>query len=251
MKKLAQNQSPGMTSVASCAQDTERKKREGKRLLYGRILEEGRAEISWEPVSKALHYNLYRSEEGGKYKFLIQTEESSYTDKKIESGTSYTYLLKYTLNGKKYQEFPHILKLTAPGEKFLKKNSGRLYEKGAESQASNRISVMNFAKGLMSYDVISFDVFDTLLFRPFSSPSDLFMLVGERLDIMDFTQIRLQAEEEARQKNRLLRGNREVTLLEIYQLVAQETGIDPQKGADLEFSLECELCAFWRPRARS
>lgn len=65
---------------------------------------------------------------------------------------------------------------------------------------------MNFAKGLMSYDVISFDVFDTLLFRPFSSPSDLFMLVGERLDIMDFTQIRLQAEEEARQKNRLLRG---------------------------------------------
>ena len=68
------------------------------------------------------------------------------------------------------------------------------------------------------------------------------MLVGERLDIMDFTQIRLQAEEEARQKNRLLRGNREVTLLDIYQLVAQETGIDPQKGADLEFSLECELC---------
>src|SRR5699024_2205421 len=35
MKKLAQNQSPGMTSGASCAQDTERKKREGKRLLYG------------------------------------------------------------------------------------------------------------------------------------------------------------------------------------------------------------------------
>ena len=34
----------------------------------------------------------------------------------------------------------------------------------------------------------------------FSTPSDLFMLVGERLDIMDFTQIRLQAEEEARQK---------------------------------------------------
>ena len=242
MKKLAQSESAGMTSGASSAQDTERKKREGKRLLYGRILEEGQAEISWEPVPKALHYNLYRSEEGGKYKFLIQTEESSYTDKNIKSGTAYIYLLKYTLNGKKYQEFPHILKLTAPGEKFLKKNSGRLYEKGAESQGSNRISVMNFAKGLMSYDVVSFDVFDTLLFRPFSTPSDLFMLVGERLDIMDFTQIRLQAEEEARQKNRLLRGNREVTLLEIYQLVAQETGIDPQKGADLEFSVECELC---------
>lgn len=101
---------------------------------------------------------------------------------------------------------------------------------------------MNFAKGLMPYDVISFDVFDTLLFRPFSNPSDLFMLVGEKLDIMNFTEIRIQAEEEARRKNQLLRGNREVTLKEIYELVAQETGIDPKAGADLEFSLEYELC---------
>lgn len=215
---------------------------EGSGDFCGSLSEEGTAEISWTPISGALHYNLYRSEEGGSYRFLIQTREAGYVDRELKSGTAYSYLLKYTQNGKTYQELPRRLKLTVPGEKFTKKNSGRLFEKGAESLASNRVSVMNFAKGLMPYDVISFDVFDTLLFRPFSNPSDLFMIVGERLDIMDFAEIRIQAEEAARRKNQLLRGNREVTLKEIYELVAQETGIDPKAGADLELSLECELC---------
>ena len=244
MKKLtqkAENFSPS-SSGKSQEKQKDSKSSKGGWDFRGSFPTEGQAQIVWTPAPGAIHYNLYRSEEGGAYRFLAQTRESSYLDREMKSGTSYVYLVKYTENGKKYREFPHTLQLRAPGEKFTKKNSGRLFEKGPESQASNRVSVMNFAKGLMAYDVISFDVFDTLLFRPFSSPSDLFMLVGERLDIMDFTQIRLKAEEESRQKNRLLRGNREVTLLEIYQLVAQETGIDPQKGADLEFSLECELC---------
>lgn len=244
MKKLAQKEENFSPSSLGKSQEKQRDSEASKgiRDFRGSFPMEGQAQIVWTPVPGGIHYNLYRSEEGGDRRFLVQTRESSYLDRNVKSGTSYTYFLKYTENGKKYREFPQTLQLKVPGEKFTKKNSGRLFEKGPESQVSNRVSVMNFAKGLMAYDVISFDVFDTLLFRPFSSPSDLFMLAGERLDIMDFTQIRLKAEEEARQKNRLLRGNREVTLLEIYQLVAQETGIDPQKGADLEFSLECELC---------
>ena len=87
----------------------------------------------------ALHYNLYRSEEGGAYRFLAQIRENSYLDRKVQSGTSYVYLLKYTKNGKKYREFPSTLQLKAPGEKFTKKNGGRLFEKGPESQASNRV----------------------------------------------------------------------------------------------------------------
>lgn len=244
MKKLALK-GEGIFSDASGKHSKKSRKAgtlEGSRDFRGSFPQEGIAEISWTPVSGALHYNLYRSEEDGSYRFLIQTRETGYADKELKSGTAYSYLLKYTKNGKTYQEFPRRLKLTAPGEKFTKKNSGRLFEKGAESQASNRVSVMNFAKGLMPYDVISFDVFDTLLFRPFSNPSDLFMLVGEKLDIMNFTEIRIRAEEEARRKNQLLRGNREVTLKEIYELVAQETGINPKAGADLEFSLEYELC---------
>ena len=101
---------------------------------------------------------------------------------------------------------------------------------------------MHLAKGMMPYEVISFDVFDTLIFRPFEHPYDLFVLEGEELDIMDFCEIRRSAEEEARQNSRLKRGNREVILEEIYDLVADETGIDPKEGAALEFSMECCLC---------
>ena len=183
MKKLtqkAENFSPS-SSGKSQEKQKDSKSSKGGWDFRGSFPTEGQAQIVWTPAPGAIHYNLYRSEEGGAYRFLAQTRESSYLDREMKSGTSYVYLVKYTENGKKYREFPHTLQLRAPGEKFTKKNSGRLFEKGPESQASNRVSVMNFAKGLMAYDVISFDVFDTLLFRPFSSPSDLFMLAGERL----------------------------------------------------------------------
>lgn len=61
---------------------------------------------------------------------------------------------------------------------------------------------------MMPYDVLSFDVFDTLILRPFAEPSDLFILVGEELGIMDFCEIRKKAEEDARRKSEFLRGTR-------------------------------------------
>ena len=44
----------------------------------------------------------------------------------------------------------------------------RLYSGGSESSLSERESPEAFAAKLMAFDVISMDVFDTLLFRPFS-----------------------------------------------------------------------------------
>ena len=198
--------------------------------------------ISWKRASGAIHYNLYRAEEGKPYIFLIQTEKDSYMDEKIIGGISYEYKLKYTGDGKKYHDYSIPVSVTAPAEKYRGGNSGPLPEKGAESAGDGRISFMHLAKGMMPYEVISFDVFDTLIFRPFEHPYDLFVLEGEELDIMDFCEIRRSAEEEARQNSRLKRGNREVTLEEIYDLVADETGIDPKEGAALEFSMECRLC---------
>lgn len=45
-----------------------------------------------------------------------------------------------------------------------------LYWAGSESSLSQRESPEALADRLAAYDVISFDVFDTLIFRPFSSP---------------------------------------------------------------------------------
>lgn len=198
--------------------------------------------LEWTRIHGALHYNLYRTENGKDYRFLIQLVNNRYTDTTVQGSKTYHYKIKYTCGKGHYSEFPETLRVETPAAPLRKKNSGRLYEKGAESTASNRVSAMNFAKNLMSYDVISFDIFDTLLFRPFSSPSDLFILVGERLDIMDFCEIRRQAEEQARKEAQLKRGNREVTLNDIYRYVADETGIDAKQGAELEFSIEQKLC---------
>ncbi len=199
----------------------------------------GGASLFWEGEAKALHYNVYRAGEDGEFRFLVQTSKTCFTDDQPAPGI-YRYRVKYTCDNRKY----HDLGETAPVKTHLPLPGagGRLYEKGAESEASNRISPMNFAKSLMPYPVISFDIFDTLVLRPFSAPSDLFVLVGERLDIMDFCEIRKNAEQQARNDNYLKRGNKEVTLLKIYEYVARETGIDPGEGARVEFETELSLC---------
>ena len=48
----------------------------------------------------------------------------------------------------------------------------------SESSKSQRETPEELAKRLAQYDVISFDVFDTLILRPFSLPTDLFFIIG-------------------------------------------------------------------------
>lgn len=202
----------------------------------------GSVSLSWRAPLEAVRYNIYRAEESGEYRFLKTTGRTDWTDESAEGKRTYFYKVKYTCDGTRYRDFPAPLEVKTPAGPFFIRNCGRLYEKGAESQAENRPLPIHFAKGLLPFSVISFDVFDTLLLRPFSSPSDVFILVGERLDIMDFCEIRKKAEEDARRENALLRGNREVTLSDIYRFVAEETGIDPQKGAETELLTELSLC---------
>lgn len=111
-----------------------------------------------------------------------------------------------------------------------------------ESQKGNRMDVYHFAAGLMNYDVISFDIFDTLILRKFNKPDELFMLVGKRLDIFNFISIRKKAESEAREFNRTIIGNNEVTIEQIYERVAYYTGISAQIGIEVELSVERDMC---------
>ena len=214
--------------------------REGR--LAGKSADDGSILLTWERIPGAVHYNLYRTSQEEGRRFLTRTEKGEYRDAEAKGGRRYEYSLKYTTDGRRYHDYPHTLSVTASYSRYRNANSGRLSEKGAESTVSNCTSPMHLAKGMMSYDVISFDVFDTLILRPFATPSDLFILVGERLDIMDFCEIRIHAEQEARRISELERGNKEVTLLDIYRLVEEETGVDAEKGAETEFAVECSLC---------
>ena len=99
-----------------------------------------------------------------------------------------------------------------------------------------------FAARLKTYDVISFDVFDTLIFRPFSDPTDLFYLVGEKMGIQDFKNLRIRAEKKARDIVHKTSDGYEVTLEQIWNELAEETGLDASEGIRIETETEKTLC---------
>lgn len=122
-----------------------------------------------------------------------------------------------------------------PGEK-------RLWAGGPESALSLRESPEQLIKRLCAYDAVTFDVFDTLLLRPLSRPEDAFYLLGARLGYPDFRRLRVQAEEEARRRKEQAAGSREVTLEEIWAVLARETGLEREAGMAAERQLEWDLC---------
>ncbi len=114
---------------------------------------------------------------------------------------------------------------------------------GAESRmVVPRPSPDHFAMTLMRYDVISFDIFDTLLFRPFTEPRDLFLVLGKKLDIINFQNIRNEMERKAREVHQARFGNREANIYDIYEYVEKYTGIPKEYGIQMEFETELELC---------
>ncbi|MGL6197861.1 MAG: HAD family hydrolase [Lachnospiraceae bacterium] len=127
-------------------------------------------------------------------------------------------------------------------EKYPYYENKVLYTKDSESSLSKRESPEELAAELAKYDVISFDVFDTLILRPFSSPTDLFFILGDQLNYMDFQRIRCEMEWRAREKKYKKEKHHEVNLDEIYTILAEETGIDKEKAMALEINLEYTYC---------
>lgn len=117
-----------------------------------------------------------------------------------------------------------------------------LFRLWSESVQGKRESIAALVEKLSSYDIITFDVFDTLIFRPVNQPSDLFHFVGEKLNYLNFEEIRREAEGKARDWKERNYGNREVTLEEIWQLLEAETGIDKRVGIQAELDIEKRMC---------
>lgn len=117
-----------------------------------------------------------------------------------------------------------------------------LYTKGSESSISHKVLPEKLAEQLAEYDVISFDVFDTLILRPFSEPADLFFWLGEKFSYPDFKRIRQEMEWRAREKKYKQEKHYEVTLDEIYDILSSETGLDKEKGMQAEVELEGQFC---------
>lgn len=95
---------------------------------------------------------------------------------------------------------------------------------------------------LSGYDIISFDIFDTLIFRPFSEPADLFYFLSEKAGILDIKRIRMEQEAAARQECYKQNKHYEVTLAGIWKRMEREVGINADYGMEAEQELELQFC---------
>lgn len=98
-------------------------------------------------------------------------------------------------------------------------------------------------KIVKEYDVISFDIFDTLIKRIVSTPSEVFYLVAKKYketvnnnaDIEELYNLRIASEKNAR-----LRNKTEISLDDIYSEFPNMYDINSLK--ELEISAELEVC---------
>ena len=118
-----------------------------------------------------------------------------------------------------------------------------------QSRLFNQNAPHWLAMEIMPYEIISFDVFDTAIFRPFDNPKTIFYIVGEKLGISGFYQIRINAEKEARATHKVLYGNSEVSIYEIYSIIEEKTGRDATEMVACEKECEIDLC-FANPYIR-
>lgn len=164
-----------------------------------------------------------------------------YQKRRNQKGTSRLTALLFLLwlNVQYYLLFRREL---AFPERYPVYEERRLPEGESESSRSQREDPASFAEKLSRCDVVSFDVFDTLLLRVVSDPTDVFFFVGMSLSYPNFRAIRVEMEKKVREQKRRDTGSGEVTLAEIWDGVAPETGIDKTLGMQTELWWEKACC---------
>lgn len=118
----------------------------------------------------------------------------------------------------------------------------RKYPSGRESALCKRSSAQEILQMLKSFDVVSFDVFDTLILRNLLNPADVFYLTGMKLGISGFKALRERAQREAVRRKKEQGQGIEVTLSEIYEVIWEWHGLDKEIGMDAELSVEMAVC---------
>lgn len=187
-------------------------------------------------------------------KYVVQKYSIEKKQFAIDGSTTGTYFNVRKLKGNTNYKF-RIIGTTSCGVQVISnevevttlhpmnRKEANPYMDGAESMLSGRRTVHFLAKELLKYDVISFDIFDTLIVRPFSNPRHLFMMLDAEFDMLGFSSIRQKAEITVREMAEKIKGNREVTIDDIYEEIERRTGIDKKSGKETELRLEYEMCS--------
>lgn len=105
-----------------------------------------------------------------------------------------------------------------------------------ESNQSFRKSPDELVIELEKYDVISFDVFDTLILRRVQKPTDVFRILELENSIMGFAEKRIEVEKELRSRKY------EITLDDIYEELEKKLGISKERYKEKEIEIEKKIC---------
>lgn len=123
----------------------------------------------------------------------------------------------------------------------LKRKKLLFYPECCESSIFKRDSVDSLVSKLNKYDVISFDIFDTLIFRPFEKPTDCFYLLEAQNRLLWFPNYRRKAEKCARKKTP--KNNGEIDIYDIYEELKNYYGLEDIKAmVTAELDLEYSIC---------
>lgn len=110
------------------------------------------------------------------------------------------------------------------------------------AELSPRLSLDELLGILNSYDVISFDIFDTALLRTVEFPENIFDIMALEMRWPDFASARKIAESQARAISEKMNGHREIGIDDIYALMSARFNVD-RKWQEREIELEhrCSL----------
>ena len=97
-------------------------------------------------------------------------------------------------------------------------------------------------KELRGYEMISFDIFDTLLLRRVNKPKDVFAIMESENKLSGFAQKREFSESLAREKKFASAGTREVTIDDIYQMPEMRIFGSREDLIELELAVEKRCC---------
>lgn len=102
----------------------------------------------------------------------------------------------------------------------------------------NKVENLNFLEESLkskidNAKIISFDIFDTLLVRPYIKPTDLFYHLEKLYSANGYAQARIDAEKQARKNSQ----KAEITLEDIYNVIPKKFKIFQQKEMDFEYQV--------------
>lgn len=183
-----------------------------------------------------LYQNLVNKHQGITYRYH-RFHDGSFGVKKI---VSWIYLI--WLNFAYYCLFCRFIGKKREVEIYEENN---ILVKQSESKTyllETGLNLKTFVDSLVDFDIISFDIFDTLIFRPVAVPVDVFRLCAQKLGIMDFANIRVCNERDARVKQYNKFKNMEINLSDIWENIENDVGISKDKGMLLEEQIEEGIC---------